>query len=376
MRLERAVPRARRTAGRRCRRGRRPRRPASRSWRNRSLLPKSTSLPMASTARRTSTPAATLAGSAVEEGRPDVARLVAVDEQVDVVRRGRDVLEHPREVAMAVEEGVDRGRDRRREGQGEVGAADLRAGDELGGAGRGRLGPDRVRVERVGRDARLAPAHGAPSPPRSRPRWRCVRRRLIAGPSRRTSSWCIRSPPPRLPPMSGGGTPAFARSSADTVTRCPVARVGTGRILDGPRRPRTEEDVRCLSSPSRRSARRSSTSPRSTGTRSSARCPSIRMPAVDLTTIERPDVDQSAAIRRPDGDRDRPSRSTSCRGRSPAPRWPLGARWPDRSPGSRVAVLSQRGRAAPAVGPAPRRSSRPRRPRCVPGGRPLDVERG
>ena len=64
----------------------------------RSLLPKSISLPMASTARRTSTPAATLSASAVEECLPDVAGLVAVDQQVDVVGGRRDIVEHPREV--------------------------------------------------------------------------------------------------------------------------------------------------------------------------------------------------------------------------------------------------------------------------------------
>ena len=110
----------------------------------------------------------------LEEGGPDVARLVAVDEQVDVVLGGRDVLEDPRKVAMAVEEGIDRGRDRRREGQREVRAADLRPRDELGGAHRGRLRPDRIRVERVGRDARLAPAQGCrrgrdPGPDGQRP---------------------------------------------------------------------------------------------------------------------------------------------------------------------------------------------------------------
>ena len=98
-----------------------------------------------------------LGGQRVQEQRADVTRLVAVDEQVDVIRGRRDVLEDPREVAPAVEQGVDRGRDRRREGQGQVRAPDARPRDELGGPGRGRLRADGVRVERVGRDASRAP---------------------------------------------------------------------------------------------------------------------------------------------------------------------------------------------------------------------------
>ena len=94
-----------------------------------------------------------LLGEGRQERLADVARLVAVDQQVDVVGGGRDVLEHPREVAPPVEERLDRRADRRREGLGKVGAADPRAGDELGGPDRGVLGADRVRVERVGRDA-------------------------------------------------------------------------------------------------------------------------------------------------------------------------------------------------------------------------------
>ena len=42
-----------------------------------------------------------------QEGLADVARLVAVDQQVDVVGRRRDVLEHPREIPPAVEERLD-----------------------------------------------------------------------------------------------------------------------------------------------------------------------------------------------------------------------------------------------------------------------------
>ena len=93
----------------------------------------------------------------VEEHRADVARLVTVDEQVDMIRGRRDVLEDPREVAPAVEQGVDRGRDRRREGQGQVRAPNARSRDELGGPAGGRLRADGVRVERVGRDASRAP---------------------------------------------------------------------------------------------------------------------------------------------------------------------------------------------------------------------------
>ena len=49
-----------------------------------------------------------LRGERVAEGRADVAGLVAVDQQVDVIARGADVLEHPREVAPPVEERFDR----------------------------------------------------------------------------------------------------------------------------------------------------------------------------------------------------------------------------------------------------------------------------
>ena len=113
-------------------------------------------------------------GQRGQEGLADVAGLVAVDEQVDVVGRGRDVLQHPREVAPAVEQGVDRGRDRRRIGLGQVDAADPRTADDLGGAGRGRLGPDGVRVEWIGRDPRAAatehrPGRGQPGTERDRP---------------------------------------------------------------------------------------------------------------------------------------------------------------------------------------------------------------
>jgi len=94
----------------------------------------------------------------LEERGPDVARLVAVDEQVDVILRGRDVLEDAREVTPAVEQGVDRGRDRGRECQREVGAADARSGDQLGRAGCRGLGADGVWVERVGGDPTLAAA--------------------------------------------------------------------------------------------------------------------------------------------------------------------------------------------------------------------------
>ena len=97
-----------------------------------------------------------LGGECGQEGLADVAGLVAVDQQVDVVGGGRDVLEHPREVALAVEERLDGRADRRREGLGKVGAADPRAGDELGRADRCVLGADGVRVERIGRDAACA----------------------------------------------------------------------------------------------------------------------------------------------------------------------------------------------------------------------------
>ena len=53
-----------------------------------------------------------LVGEGGQEGLPDVAGLVAVDQQMDVVGRRRDVVEHPREVVSPVEEGIDRRGDR------------------------------------------------------------------------------------------------------------------------------------------------------------------------------------------------------------------------------------------------------------------------
>jgi len=92
-----------------------------------------------------------------QEGLADIARLVAVDEQVDVVGRRRDVLEHPREIAPTVEERLDGRADRRRERLGEVGAPDARTGDELRSSDGRVLGADRIRIDRVGRDAHRAP---------------------------------------------------------------------------------------------------------------------------------------------------------------------------------------------------------------------------
>ncbi len=53
-----------------------------------------------------------LRGQPFQEPRPDVAWLVPVDEQVHMVAGGVDVLEHPGEVPMAVQERLHRRRDR------------------------------------------------------------------------------------------------------------------------------------------------------------------------------------------------------------------------------------------------------------------------
>ena len=74
-----------------------------------------------------------------------------------MVGRRRDVLEHPREIASTVEERLDGGADGRRKCLGEVGTADTRTGDELGGSDCRVLGTDRIRIERVGRDAHRTP---------------------------------------------------------------------------------------------------------------------------------------------------------------------------------------------------------------------------
>ena len=177
----------------------------------------------------------------LEERRPDVARLVAVDEQVDVVRRRRDVLEDAREVAMPVEEGIDRRRDRRRERQGEVRSPDLRACDELRGAHGRRLGPDRVRVERVGRHARLAPPQVRPSSPRSRLRWPAsVVDSSSVHPVESGVIHVVCGPPERA--TDRVADPVFATSRVDTVTPPSLAGAGHRAYPWGPRRPRTKED--------------------------------------------------------------------------------------------------------------------------------------
>ena len=99
-----------------------------------SRLPKSISLPTASTWRRTSTPAATFAASASRKVVPIVARLVAVDQQVDMIRRGLDVGQHPREVAVAVEQRLHARRRSRGKVHREVMPADPLLGQEPGGA--------------------------------------------------------------------------------------------------------------------------------------------------------------------------------------------------------------------------------------------------
>ena len=135
-----------------------------------------------------------------QEGLADVARLVAVDEQVDVVGRGRDVLEHPREVAPAVEERLDRRRDRRREGLGEVGAADARPGDELGRADRRVLGADGVRVERVGRD-RVALRRRSAAPVAATAAPSAIVRRRLTGAALFREMTCNRQLAPCAHPM-------------------------------------------------------------------------------------------------------------------------------------------------------------------------------
>ena len=106
------------------------------------------------------------------ERRPDVARLVAVDEQVDVVAGRGDVLEHAREVAAPVQERLDRGRDGRGEVHGQLPAGDDRRREQGPGGVRRVLGADGVRARRVGASGgRRDDAGGPPRRPRRcRPR--------------------------------------------------------------------------------------------------------------------------------------------------------------------------------------------------------------
>ena len=77
---------------------------------------------------------------------------------MDAVRRRGDVIEHPWEVAPAVEERFDRGGDRGGVGLGEIDPADPRVRDDLGGQSGGAFGLDRIGVEGIARDALLAVA--------------------------------------------------------------------------------------------------------------------------------------------------------------------------------------------------------------------------
>ena len=300
-----------------------------------------------------------LGGQRVEEHRPDVTRLVAVDEQMDVIRGRRDVLEDPREVAPAVEQGIDRGRDRRREGQGQVRAPDARPRDELGGPG-SRPSPRGWRSGRTGRSGRVAcPCAGAPRRPRPRARHRS---RSSACGSSIEGSWHGRV---------GHGAESSRRRRRDRASTA-VADIGRGycSARGGRRRrasgvslrsteTRTEEDIRCLSSPSRRSACRSSICPRSSATRSSARSPRF---ACRRSTSLPSNARGSCCPIRSDG-------STGARSTSAAP-----SPGPPRSPGSVArSRVDRAGRTSPArwssSGRRARSSWRTPRSASVPGER-------
>ena len=200
-----------------------------------------------------------------------------------MVGRGRDVLEHPREVAPSVEERLDGRADRRREGLGKVRAPDPLARDELGRADRRVLGADRARVERVGRDAACTatPEGGTgrgdrcPDHDRSPTAHR-------SGPLPEMT-WNVNWPPVptrwgRDDRVRNGGT-----RNCNALGRAWAWLRGYPFIQA---RPRRQGGVRCLNSPSRRAACRNSISPRSAATTSCGPCPRIRMPEVDLSKVD------------------------------------------------------------------------------------------
>ena len=157
-----------------------------------SLLPKSTSLPMASTARRTSTPLATLAASAVEERRrrcrPPCSRRSAGG-------RGPSRRRCPRGSAGSSGGRGAAGRPRSRSPARTSGRG-RRAGHAVGRPSRSSARPRSRHGSRSGRTGRSGPVpsagEGRLRSRRPRHRWRSSVRRLIGGPSCWTSMCVMR----------------------------------------------------------------------------------------------------------------------------------------------------------------------------------------
>jgi hypothetical protein len=200
----------------------------------------------------------------------DVARFVAVDQQVDVVGRRCDVVEHAREVALSVEQRLDRRADGRRERLRKVGAADPRTGDEFGRTDRSVLGADRVGVERVGRHAARTPV-----PERGTGRGDgCAESDLPPTAHRRGSLpelvWNVMDP---LDSTIRGGEDRVRNGGTGYCNALASAWADLGGYPYDPSTTRTKGGLRCLNSPPRRAACRSSISLRSAATTSCGHCP-------------------------------------------------------------------------------------------------------
>ncbi len=94
-------------------------------------------------------PPADLRDQGVAELAPDVAHLEAVDEEVDRGGRPPDVLEHAREVLVAMHQGLNPRGQRGRVGNGQVPPSDVRNLSQSGDPLPGPLGADRVGSRRV-----------------------------------------------------------------------------------------------------------------------------------------------------------------------------------------------------------------------------------
>ena len=150
---------------------------------------------------------ADLGDQRIEERRPDVAGLVAVDQQVDVVLGGGDVLEHPREVPASVEQGIDHRRDRRGERQRQVGRRTRGWATRPAVRAARRLGTDRPGIQRIGRDPALPSSEAGADGRRG-------------GPDREVT------------PPAHGRAPGrdVERGMAGSLPGCPLE--GTDRVLD------------------------------------------------------------------------------------------------------------------------------------------------